>query len=195
MSLSTFHSLVEQDDPSKLRGFLAQYLDERRDLIRDAARAKLIPVAKSSGDSEDVASSVIRRIDSMAVSGTLRIGSENELWALIRLIAEHQSIDRGRMALRARAVALDDGVDGHAIVRSLAESPTEDHALLLLHRILMSMDSADDRHLVLLRLRGSSFRVAGQLIGISTAAAKMRWSRITSSIRDRFAEDLRDDAP
>lgn len=193
MANTPFDGLTEVRDPAEFRVLMARYLDERRDLIRAAARSKLLPAARSLSDSEDVASSVIRRMDAMVNTGEFELRSEHELWALVKLIAERQAIDRGRLATRARSVALDDGPDGALVVKSLAKTSSDDHAALMLHRFLMALADAEERHLLLLRLRGCSYRVIGQQLGFSEDAAKMRWFRIAKSLRRRFVSEIHDE--
>lgn len=177
-------------DPAAFRAHLAEYLYAHRDRIRAAARDKLIPAARATTDSEDIASSVTRRLVDMADRGALEFRSEAELWALITLVAHHQAIDRGRMALRAATVALDDGQDGAQLVRALADTASDDHTLLLLHRILLWIDDPALRQLLILRLRGTSYRVIAHLQHLDENTARARWSRLTRAIREHFTADI-----
>src|SRR5262249_12533541 len=80
----------------QVREMIAAYGLENKERVRAIARRKLTPTSRRVFDSEEVLSSVLRRLDGMAVRGTLRPHSEAELWALIEAIARNTTVSKIR---------------------------------------------------------------------------------------------------
>lgn len=174
--------------PHDARAALASYLLEHRDRIRQVAGRKLTKSARRVFDSEEVVSSVLRRLDGMAVRGTLRPHSEAELWALIEAIARNTAVSKTRMIERARELLTDEGPYAYELLKRLNACATDDEATLLVNRMLMSLRSGPDRQLTIMVLRGASHRAIGDILGLTEEASRQRWKRIRDELTQRFLE-------
>lgn len=160
---------------------IAQFLVERQEKIRALARQHLGSQLQRFTDSEDVFSSVCRRLDGLAAEGGLRPRHADEVWALAAAIVSNTAVDRARLLgrLRSREVQAD-GPDLGVLVERCR---SDDEAELLLQRMMLQL-KGDDRQIFMLRIRGASHEVIAQQVGTTVQAARQRWSRIAQTLRD-----------
>ena len=71
------------------RDAAAEFVRRYGDLIRLRVREKLGASLRRVLDSEDVLSTVARRLDGIVHDGRLRAGTQAELWSLVTAIANH----------------------------------------------------------------------------------------------------------
>ncbi len=83
------------------RDEIARFVMARKGRIQAIARTKLTKSSRSLVDSEDVVSSVMRRIDTLASRGALYVRTENDLWALITTIVGNYTVSKARLVARA----------------------------------------------------------------------------------------------
>jgi DNA-directed RNA polymerase specialized sigma24 family protein len=174
------------------RAALAQYLVCNKDLIQAIARRKLTARTKSVYDSEDVFSSVARRLDELAARDVLRPRDEKEMWALIATVACNNAISRTRLIERAKVFLTDDAPYAFELMRRLKEYTTDEEANLLVHRMLLCLPNEVDRQQFLLLLRGASHRAIGSLLGFSEEASRQRWTKVRRLLEERFAKGALD---
>jgi hypothetical protein len=180
-------------DGGSLRSTLAEYLMRNEVTIRKMARAKLTREVQSISDSEDVFSSVVRRVDLMVVKGTLRPRSLGELWKCIEAITVNLAVDRVRMISRLRQFTAEDGDFAQHVIKRLEGFSSDDQAAILLYRMMMSLPVAEDRQLLDLRIRGATIKAAAGLLGMKFDAASMRWFRLKMKLSKQFEEGQLDD--
>jgi DNA-directed RNA polymerase specialized sigma24 family protein len=180
------------DDLAKDREALARYLLEHEASIRAVARRKLTAGTRSVYDSEDILSSVLRRVDSMAREGSLRPRSEAELWALINTIAANNAINRTRLIERARNFLTEDGPYAYELLQRLNAFKTDDEVTLLVHRMLSCLRTAEDRQLLVMYLRGAALNVIAHHLKISAEACRQRWRVIRNLLQERFEAGVLD---
>lgn len=180
------------DLPLKDREAIANYLIEHKERIRAVARRKLSASARTVFDSEDVFSSVLRRVDTMVEAGTLRPRSVAELWALIDAITRNNALNRTRLIERARALLAEEGPYAQALLDRLCRFQSDDEATILLYRMMACLTDETDRQVLSLRLKGASHRAAGTLLGLSEEATRQRWRGIRTLLQDKFSEGVLD---
>ena len=146
--------------------------------IRTLARKRLTQNTRSVFDSEDIFSSVLRRLDGLAANGNIRPECEAELWALVRQIALNTAVSKTRLIERANALLTEDGPLAYEMVRRLNACGGDDEAALLVHRMHEALESSADRQIFGLLLRGATHRVVAQFLGISEEASRQRWMSI-----------------
>lgn len=181
-------------DTGALRNALADYLIRNQDIIRDMARSKLTRDVQGVCDSEDVFSSVLRRLDEMVIQGTLKPRSVSELWKCIEAITVNLAVDRVRIISRLRQFTSEDGVFAREVIKRLEGYVSDDQAAILLYRMMMSLPVALDRQLLDLRFRGATIKAAAGLLGMTMDSATMRWYRLRGRLSDQFREGQFDDA-
>lgn len=174
------------------REALARYLLEHQASIRAAARRKLSSNTRSVFDSEDVLSSVLRRVDAMVSEGRLRPRSEAELWALINTIAANNAVNRTQLIERARLFLTEDGPYVYELLQRLNAFTTDDEVILLLHRMMACLQDEKDRQLLGAYLRGASLSVIATMLGIKDDACRQRWRSIRLRLAERFREGVLD---
>lgn len=170
------------------RGAVARYLLANEARIRAIARRKLTARTRSVFDSEDVFSSVLRRVDVLAQAGRLRLQSEAELWGLIEAIARNNAVSRSCLMERARFRLTEDGPYAYELLKRLDSLCTDDEVTVLVFRMMLALDSEADRHLLALLLRGANHRAIGGLLGFSEEASRQRWARIRRELLKLFSE-------
>jgi len=164
--------------PPMTREAIAAWAMQHQRQIRTLARSRLTSHTRSVFDSEDVFSSVVRRLDGLARDGTLRPNSEAELWALARQIALNTAISKTRLIERSRRLLTEDGPLAYEIERRVSACVGDDDAALLVHRMYEALENSADRQIFGLLLRGASHRAVSQLLGISVDASRQRWMAI-----------------
>lgn len=170
------------------RHLVASFLLRNRDQIRAIARARLSADTRTVYDSEDVFSSVLRRIDNLARQGVLRPANETELWALIHTIARNTALKKTLLIERARILVTEDPRYGYELMERLNRCRDDDEATLLVYRLMLALDDPLDRQVFALYLRGASHRAIASFLGIREDASRKRWVRLRDDLRDRFAK-------
>jgi RNA polymerase sigma factor (sigma-70 family) len=169
------------DERNKLAAFVTR--NERQ--IRAIARRKLSQRARSWTDSEDIVSSVYLRLDSYLQRGELKYEGMSDLWPLISVIAQRRAIDRSRLSANAARVLREESDCDRLLDRIESHDRLDVTEFML--RVLARIETSSDRQLMILMLRGVRSSVAGELLGLSVAATRTRWSRL----RKRLASELR----
>lgn len=172
---------------SPARAALAKFVLENEAKVRAIARRKL-PTDRAVFDSEEILSSVLRRLDTMAHSGIFAPRSAEELWGLIKAIASRTAVDRRRLIERARNFLTEDGAYAYELLKRLNACPTDDDALMLLLRIMMSIKNQTDRQLFALLHRGASHRAIAAALKITEEASRQRWAVLRRELAARFEE-------
>ncbi len=174
------------------RTFVARFVMANGEQIRAIARRKLGRPSRRVTDSEDVLSSVLRRLDEMGARGTLRLRSERELWGLIEAIACNAAVSKVRMIERARNFLTEDGRYANQLLSRLNDCEGDDEVTLLLLRMTASLRNPEDRQILTLMHRGANHRAIGSLLGTSEQASRQRWKRIREELCERFAKGVLD---
>lgn len=191
------NSLSDQWPPARLadaggvtlREALAAYVMAHKDQIRAVARRRLSPTARRVYDSEEVVSSVLRRLDGMAVRGTLRTNSDQELWGLIKAIARNTIINKSQLLDRAQKLLTEDSEYGYQLVARINACEGDDEATLLVQRMLSSLKNPVDRQILAMVLRGASHRAIAGLLALSEPAVRQKWKSIRDDLLARFQSE------
>jgi len=158
------------------------------DLLRLRIRDKLSTNLRLVLDSEDVLSTVTRRLDVIVSGERLRAETERQLWALVMQIAKNvvsENVKRqnaGRHFID-RLASLDElEVRGDQDAGSDADPG-------LIKRALHLLPSHQDRFVLVRRISGASHDEIAAQLGTTTPAVRMRWSRILKTLREHLERD------
>jgi DNA-directed RNA polymerase specialized sigma24 family protein len=173
------------------RDAVARYLLAHKDRIRAVARRKLTGKTRSVFDSEDVLSSVLRRVDALVLDGKLCPRSEAELWGFVDAITRNNAVSRTRLIERARNLLTDEEPYAYELLKRLNAYTTDDEATLLVYR-MMSCLQGDDRHILSLFVRGATHKAIADFLKTSEGACRQRWMRIRHELQARFARGVLD---
>jgi len=152
------------------------------DLIRLRIRDKLGPQLRRVLDSEDVLSTVTRRLDGLVRNRAIRAGSNAELWSLVAAIANHAVAESARSAKREKTSLEAAPRDPETDTPNPGFAPdAEDSALT---GIVGSLQDETDRRILWLRLHDHAHEQIADEIGSTPSAVRMRWSRIRKLLRE-----------
>jgi len=169
------------------RDMVARFVMGHEARIRQVARTKLTSETRGVFDSEDVMSSVLRRMDTLAANGSLRPHNEAELWGLIEMIAANTAVSKTRLMERARMLSKDDTF-AQAFLQRLGTCEVDDEARLLVLRMAGSLNGDRYRQMFFLRMRGATHHAIAGLLGMTDCACRQMWSAICQQLRSGFDE-------
>jgi DNA-directed RNA polymerase specialized sigma24 family protein len=179
-------------DPEAQRRAIADFVLEHQTTIRAIARKKLTQAARGVFDSEEVLSSVLRRLDAMAQRGGLLPRSHGELWALVTTITHNTAVSKTRLIEFMRSRLTEDGPYAYELVRRLNACADDDEATLLVYRMMSCLPDATDRQILSLKHRGATHAAAASLLGTTEDAMRHRWMRIRRELCARFTDGTLD---
>jgi hypothetical protein len=175
------------------RAAIAEYVLGNKERVCAIARQKIPRSTRPTLDSEEILSSVLRRLDLMVVRNTLRPHSEAELWGLIEAIIHNTTISKSQLIATARKHLTEGGPFAYEFLRRLNTCRDDDEAGVLVTRMLMSLRKAEDRQLFCLIYRGAAHKAAAAFLGISEQASRQRWMAVRRDLEARFAEGAFDE--
>jgi len=181
--LETLAARVRAGDRAAAAEVVARY----GPLLRQRIRRKLGRVVRTLFDSEDVVSSVARKLDLAVANGRIDVADGEHLLALIQRMMKTTVVDKSRVVARLRVAEGPDSVWAMRFMQRIEgdSNPDADEALELAVRHL---DDPDDRLQFSLWLRGEPHRVAAEQLGISPALARKRWEKIRRKLTVSFTE-------
>ena len=200
-------SLVGPDDLPRDRTTVAALLQQMRDGNRSAAaefvtrfgyrirrriRQKLSPAMRRIFDSQDILSTLGRRLDMFVRSRSVGATSEAQLWALVYRMAENAVIDKARVFRRLEEVEAEDGAFAHDLLRRLrtAEDRARDGAEIEIGAVMDFIEDPIDRQILHLWLLGNRHLVIAEFVELAPTAVRKRWQEIRYKLHDRLAPDL-----
>lgn len=182
----TILNAVRSGDVDTVRLRLPEFLLTNEDRIRSIARRKLTQATRAVYDSEDVLSTVLRRMDAFVADGRFAPTSEDEIWGLIAVIARNAAVSKVRLVSRLNQLISEDGEYARLFLDRAAACETDDEAAMLVTRMSMWLPDAASRQLFNLRLRGAAHPAAATLLQITPAAARQRWKTIKDLLVERM---------
>lgn len=135
--------------------------------------------ARKLTDTEDILSTVQRRVDRIIYEGRLRAASDEQFYALVHSVVERAILEKIRMGRRAR---VREQAAGAVRLSSLVERRRRE-AISQTERIGRAVTDPVDREVILLRGRGLSFELIAEMMGMQPAAVRKRWSRLRARAR------------
>lgn len=168
------------------RDAAAAFLDEFGPRIRRRVRGKLGPSMRRLFDSQEILSTLGRRLDMFVGQGKLQAATVPELWGLVFRMADNSLIEKARLF---RALEAREGEDGPVARRMLerlreAERQSEEGPLIEIDAALRSLEPGIDREILSLWLTGHTSAEIGQVVGLAAPAVRKRWEKIRHHLRD-----------
>jgi len=167
------------------RDAAAVFVETYGELIRLRVRDKLSNSLRRVLDSEDVLSTVARRLDGLVLGGQIRATTQGELWSLVGAIMRNVVSENIRVSQRDRAVA------AHAAESAPPESAdaNADDTDAMIERALEVVEDDTDRHILGLWLRDKPHVEIARSMGLRPSAVRMRWSRIKQALKSIRGRD------
>lgn len=169
---------------------VGEFVDRFGPVIRAHFRRKIGASMHRLVDSQDLLSTIARRLCQRVMNQRIRADDQRELWALVYRIGNDALVDRVKILSRLRSLesegspfvqSMRDRLDqsGRAGQREFAEE---------LERLLGLLASSTDRELLVQWLHGKSLADAGAALGINAPAARKRWQRIRETLQQALSE-------
>ncbi len=168
--------------------------------IRRRIRRRLNRVVRRLFDSQDLLSTVSRRLDLYVQSGRLTARTEEELWSFLYRVVENAFIDKSRAYDRMQRserpeVAADRGALGSQGTSASEGVPGVEDDRTLIKDCLGELADPIDREILNLWLRGTPLGVIADLLGVPRARLRKRWQRIRRALRQTVGQDRQAGGP
>lgn len=165
----------------------AEILTRYRPLIRQRCRAQIGAALNSVTDSEDLWSTVARRVDTAIVRGATSFKTESAFWAFVSKLIRNAVIDRSRVLARLNRVA-DDDAPFAAILRERLEHELDALDSGVLAAAIDAIESSRDREILTQWLCERTHGQIAESLGMTEAAVRVRWHEIRQRLRTHFTE-------
>ncbi|MBX3363843.1 MAG: sigma-70 family RNA polymerase sigma factor [Phycisphaeraceae bacterium] len=178
------HSSRLSDLPSRVtagdRNAAAAFLHANSDLIRRRMRHKLGRAMRRVFDSQDLMSTLARRLDHYVDAGRADVANEAQLWGLVLKIAEHAIIDKARMLDRMHRIEGPDSEFANRLRHTIhsGEGTNDDALDLLFARIFENLPDPIDREILTLWCNGRSLAEIADVLAATPELVRKRWQRI-----------------
>lgn len=168
------------------RSMIAAFMLENGPRIRRRVRGKLGTILRRTVDSEDILSTVIRRLDRFAASGKVRAISEGELWSLITRITDAAIADKLRK--KHATGRADTGLLSELGEPAWGGEP--DHEQEHPERVFdvleeIKLHNGSDAEIASLWARGLSHSAIAACLGQETHRVRSRWQLIKRRLRGK----------
>lgn len=164
----------------------ARFMEEHADLLRRRFRQRLGPSMRRLFDSQDLFSTVLRRVDRAVAEGQVRAESQDQLMAYVHAIAQNSLVDRIKLVRRLqRSDAADLAVSQELLTR--IEQAEGDAWPDVLSRAHEALETPLDREILALWLQDVPLSGIATIVQMEPAATRKRWQRI----RERLKEHLK----
>jgi DNA-directed RNA polymerase specialized sigma24 family protein len=173
------------------RDAAATFMDRYGPRIRRRIRGKLSPAMRRLYDSQEILSTLSRRLDLYVRAGRLAAMTEPELWALVYRMADHAVIDKARVFTRLQRVEDEDGPLAREFLRRIADTEGGGHEAVVIEieRVMALLSDESDRRIVAMWLDNARSQEIAECVGLSAAAVRKRWERIRRELKERLAGD------
>lgn len=159
--------------------------------VRRRIRGKLEPNMRRLFDSQEILSTVGRRLDLYVRAGRLDINEERQLWSLIFRMADNALIDKARVFRRLRKVEDSDSTFARDLLARLESAEQQDNrdADIEIDHALRELSDAVDRQILSLWLIGHTHSEIGEIVDLAPTAIRKRWQNIKSRLRAQYESD------
>lgn len=168
---------------------LANYLLHHGPVLRRRIVSKLRHLSIHGVDPDDVLSSVLRRIDLMAVRQVLRVDDERELWACAIGILDRVILERLRAARTYHRICGPEGSAVRHLASRFGRCDGAEETRVRLYDMITFLDRSQSRELLFLRLQGLSYVEIAAATGDSEVSLRQRFVRTCRELRRRFPDD------
>jgi hypothetical protein len=170
------------------RDAAAEFLRRFGSRIRRRIRGQLAPAMRRLFDSQDILSTLGRRLDACVRASQLGAVTAEQLWALVFRIADNALIEKARVFRSLEAREGEDSPFARNVLDRLQrrEQEEEDGAVIEIDRAMGLLDDAVDRDILSLWLMGNQHKHIAESVGILPTAVRKRWERIRGLLRQQL---------
>jgi len=163
----------------------AEFILTYESRVRRRIRGKLSSQMRRLFDSQEILSTIGRRLDIYVRDRRLQATEEGQLWSFIFTMANNALIQKARVFQRLKAVEGSDGRFAQELLARLeqAEQQAATSVELEIDKALQSLDDAKDREILSMWLQGRNHGQIAEEIGTGQACIRKRWQRIRERLR------------
>jgi len=166
----------------------SRFMQQFGEILRRRVRGKMGRGMRRLFDSQEILSTVSRRLDRYVRDGQVRAGDEPQLWSLVFKMADAALIDKVRMYKRLQTV---EGEDSDFAERALdrirtSEQRVPEGAELELDAAFKCLKGDVDRELLAMWLNGLPFAQIAAMLDTTPAGARQRWQAIRAQLRSHW---------
>lgn len=156
--------------------------------IRRRIRGKLSPAMRRLFDSQEIISTLGRRLDDYVNRGQLDAVSEAQLWKLVLRMANNAVIDKARLFRRLEQNEGADSEFARDLLSQLegAERRERDGAVIEVEKVLATMSDSVDREILSNWLNDTPLNEIAVLLEMNPDAVRKRWQKIRERLRERL---------
>lgn len=170
--------------------FMAHYGDR----VRRRVSGKLSSGMRRLFDSQEIMSTVARRLDRCVSGGEMIAAGPEQLWELVFRIAQNSVIDKGRIYRRLQRTEGPDQAFAVQLRTKLQEAESEagagpDASELELDAVFRRLPEPLDREILAGWLRGLSFEAMSQELDMRVDTVRKRFLRIKRRLRSELAAE------
>lgn len=168
----------------------AEFVTRYGPRIRRRIRGKMRASMRRLFDSQDILSTLSRRLDAYVHGGRFEARSEDELWGLVFKIAERSVAEKARIW---KALSESDGHQdrlarqcggaGEPVGQSQSADPWENEEL---EELLECIPQQVDRQIARLWARDLSSEVIASELQLSVESVRVRWTRTRARLKEQF---------
>lgn len=163
------------------REAVGDFVREYGDLVRRRVRGKLGTAVRRLFDSEDLLSTISRRLDRVVAQGQLGASSVDQFMALVHRITEHAVIDKVRISQRCKRAEEPDSPVAQLLSERLTAEST-DFEIELERVFALAGDDLNQRILYFWINEVPSSEV-GRLLNVPEGTVRWRWSNIRDALK------------
>jgi DNA-directed RNA polymerase specialized sigma24 family protein len=146
-------------------------------------------------DSQDILSTVLRRLDVYITGHVVTAESEREVRALLLKICKNAIIDKVRIVQRLKRTEGADSPFALMMLNSIGATNSHRGEVNLedLARFFDALPSTEDRSILWLWLAGQDHSTIATTLNMSHSAVRKRWQRIRNRLKTVIMEKATDD--
>ncbi len=158
--------------------------------IRRRIRGKLGPAMRRIFDSQDILSSVGRRLDAFIRAQKLTAKDEEELWGLVHRIASRVLIDKARIFYHLQEVEREDSDFAYMLASRLREAECSSTAgiEIELEQVFEFVGDQTDCTILYHWLEGKSYGAIAKIVNLTPAYVRKRWARLKARLREHWVK-------
>jgi DNA-directed RNA polymerase specialized sigma24 family protein len=168
----------------------ADFVRRFEPLLRRRIRSRIGRAVRRVFDSEDIFSTVCRRLDEFVLSGSVRATTVPEMLSLIQAIAQRSVIDKARIVERLMRVEAEDGPLAYEILQHAGSGAQSDVQFQgSIERWAGHLDNPMDRLILFHWLWGEPQAATATHLGISHDLVRKRWQLIRERLKQIMADE------
>ena len=170
----------------------AEFVTKYGPRIRRRVRARMNPSMRRIFDSEELLSTMARRLDQFVHEGRMTAENQARLWALVNRIGDNAVVDRYRLMKRLDSIEAADGPAAATIRRRQESSPDDSSSPIAIDEVLDWIVDPRDRQILMLWLHDVPLTTIAECLKMTATAVRKRWQGVREHLRERLDGKLND---